>query len=576
MGAVHALLTILLGFSTPADAAQETHALCPRVRLLGRDPGFSEVEKRLLCGDSDSDGWKEVPLSQARHFMTAFLQSRGYHFPKFQTEGETMLVDVGTRTFVRQITGSGTEGIFDIAKRRKIVGEALTPGVLDKAREAIAFELQSRGYACPKVQLSADARTGLVRASVAPGPVYTLSGIEAGRVEKVDPGVFSRFEAFEPGIPFDIRLLSLTSERIKQDALFLSAYYDVACSSTGLKITQRVIEGPPHLITVGVGLDTEGLVHGRARVRQSRIGYRASSAEASVFASKLEQSINGFMHYYLSPSERTHLRPAGFFRREDEVQYQAARSQVSLSPAWTHDGEDLHLEVRGGPSGNYFDTIEGLGPAESIFFGFGARAQIMTHLYEYYARDPRRGWMAELETFSRLAGAGSELSEHRVLASGESLWNLGKFDPPVAILATRGLLGTTWTADPPSAFTRLPPTERFFLGGDATLRGFQRKRLPDEATGFLTVAYQGVELRAGDILPYNLQPLVFIDAGMGGVRHFHLDSDVYYSPGFGVRWGSPVGAVRATLARGLVWRASSPVDPPKPRWQFFFSFGREF
>jgi translocation and assembly module TamA len=137
-------------------------------------------------------------------------------------------------------------------------------------------------------------------------------------------------------------------------------------------------------------------------------------------------------------------------------------------------------------------------------------------------------------------------------------------------------MGTTVVNDPANAFTKLPPTQRFFLGGDADLRGVDRKQLPNGGTGFLTALYEGVELRAGDVIPYGIAPFLFLDAAMGGLRDFHVDPDVYYSPGLGVRWASPFGTIRTTLGRGLTWRRGSPTDPPLPHWQFFFSFGKEF
>ncbi len=566
------VIACLLALACPARARD----VCPRLRFIGPQIKLSEVEKKLVCGDPGSDGWKNVSLPQAREFMTGFLQARGHHFPSFDVQGDALEVRVGTTTAVRKVTGQGLSGIYDLGKRRKIVGQLLTPSLLDKVKKGVIFELQSRGYACPSVVVTADARSGEVRVDADPGSPYKLAKIEPAQVSKIDPSVFSRYEAFEPGEPFDVRLLSMTSDRIKQDELFLSAYYDVACSTAGLRLTQKVVEGKPHLFTLGVGADTEGLLQAKARLKYSRLGYRASSAEADLFASRLDQSLDAFMNYYLSPDSRLYFVPEAFLRREDELPYEAAHTQVSFSPAWSHDGEDLHLDVRGGPAYDYFNTIRGLGPQRSRWFAFVTRAQVMTHLYEYYQRDPRRGWTATLETSSRVRGLDSSISDTRIQASGESLWNLGKYEPPLAILATRGQFGATWVGDRADAFTQLPPTDRFFLGGDADVRGFQRQRLPDEAAGFLTELYDGVELRAGDILPAGIQPLIFVDAAMGGRDYFHVDPDVYYSPGAGIRWAPPFGSIRTTFARGLTWRRGSPTPAPRPHWQFFFSFGKEF
>ena len=116
---------------------------------------------------------------------------------------------------------------------------------------------------------------------------------------------------------------------------------------------------------------------------------------------------------------------------------------------------------------------------------------------------------------------------------------------------------------------------RFFIGGDADFRGVGPGELGDE-TGFLSGVYEGLELRAGDLLPYKLQPLVFIDAAIAGRSSLRLDPDVYYAPGFGVRWSTFIGAFRATFARSLLWRRDPLTAPGRRHWQFFFSYGREF
>ncbi|HXT02373.1 MAG TPA: BamA/TamA family outer membrane protein [Elusimicrobiota bacterium] len=575
-----AAAAVLLAAPAVPASARKSRDLCPRVRFSGArpKPKLTEVEKRLLCGDPGSDGWKNVSLPQARGFMTAFLQARGHHFPRFETDGDTLVVDVGTATVVRKLTGAGLAGAYDLGKRRKVVGELLTPSLLDKTKKGVEFELRGRGYACPAVVVTADARTGEVHVDAEPGESGIISGVAPARVPKVDPEVFRRYEAYEPGVsPYDIRLLSLTGDRIKQDQLFLSAYYDTDCSTAGAKIVQRVVEGPPFLVTVGVGADTEGLLIGKLRLQQSRLGARASEAEADVYASRIEQSLDLSMHDYLGSGTRLFLMPDIFVRREDEVNFDAAHGQVSLQPGWSRDGKDLRVEVRGGPAYDRFSTLRGLGPSQSNWFEFVTHAQVMTHLYEYYQRDPRRGWTATLDTSHRFKGLESDVNSQRLEATGEALWNLGDYEPPLGVLATRGRYGTTLVGGPrENAFTQLPPTDRFFLGGDADMRGFQRKRLPDDGAGFLTAAYEGIELRAGDVLPANIQPFVFIDAAMAGTREFELDPDVYYSPGVGLRWASPLGSIRGSLGRGLTWVRGSPTPPQRPGWQLFLSFGKEF
>lgn len=575
-----AAAALLLPAAPPPASAKwlqprEDH-LCPRVTILGgADLDLTEVEKRLVCGYDKSEGWKDVPLNEAEHFMRAFLQHRGYHYPRFETQGDRLRVDVGTMTLISRLEGRGLEGLYDFGKKRGFVGKPLTPEALDQLKSDVNTRLQEQGYACPTLDVAADARTGVVTVAGKPGVFYLLTYVQAPPIPGLDPGVFERFLAFDYGEPVDTRLLNLTSQRIEQQALFQSAYYELACSTAGLKVTQRVVEAKPHLITVAGGIDTEGYARARAQWRDSRIGWRASSLEATLYASYRQQEFDALMHYYLRPSDRINLEPAYSAVRDNENQFETIEQQAALSPNWTWDDQHLHLDVTGGPAFGYFNTLRGLGPANDKFFAFNTKVTLMSHLFEYYQRDPRTGWSVGFESSSRENGVYSSINVQRLRLWGEQLWNVGRYDPPWLVVADRGWAGTV-SARRDAAFTQLPPTQRFFLGGDADVRGAVRQSLPGDGLGFLTVVYDGVELRLTHVLPLGFEPIVFCDAAMASRNAWRLDRDVYYAPGAGFRWATPFGAIRLTAARGTQARATTENPTNFPHFQFFATFGTEF
>lgn len=565
------LLGLLLPPSRGAGAAQD----CPGVAFTGDRISLNPVERRLVCGDPGSEAWATVPWAQARRFLTAFLQQRGYQYPIFKVEGGRLLVDPGRITPISRLEGSGLPAGVDLSKRRRVVGAPLTPAMLDVVKGAVAGELRNRGYPCPEVEMSADARTGTVTAHFPGGDIHDASPIEEPVIEGIDPGIFRRFEAFRRDRPLDQRLLAVTSARVVREALFLSSSYDVTCPGRGVRIVHRATAAPPRLIRLGIGIDTEGFARFRARWNHSRIGWRASTAEATLFASRREQSFDARMRLYASPSSRAYLLPNASAARADELRFETVSAKLSLAPAFTWDDQRLHLEVLAGPALEYADTRRGIGPRGSYFQTFNTRVAATSHLFEHHLREPIAGWRAELDTASRVSGVNSALTAHRARLGTEMLWNLGRFDPPLAVLGLRGWAGTTVVGDREAALRELPPAMRFFIGGNADFRGVGPGELGDES-GFLSGVYQGLELRTGDLLPYELQPLVFLDAAMAGRGSLHLDRDVYYAPGFGARWATFIGAFRATLARSLVWRRA-PATAAGPRhWQFFFSYGREF
>lgn len=571
-----AFLASLALAAVQARAAQPRE-LCPNVVFVdGDQPDLSEAEKRLVCGDPDREGWRQIPLSQAQYALKAFLQQRAYHQPGFETTDGVLRVSLGPRTKITGIYAEGLPPEIRISRRRGVIGSWLTPGELDRLQAWIRNELQRRGHGCPTVTSSADGAAGVVRVYVDPGPKHYVRHVTEAATGQLDPGVFRRFEAFAYEEPLDVMLLNLSASRVVEEDLFLSAYYDLSCSSHALSITQHVVTAPPRLITAGVGFDSEDLAKVRVRWRNSRIGWRASSFEAQLSASQRLQRGQAELRYYTRPSARWYLMPRAEGRRENELRYEALFGEASLQPAIDLDNQGFRLSLRAGPALEYVRTLRGQGPPDEFLPGLRVRASAMSHPYEYFARDPRTGWYATLETTSRHKDFYSPFTAHRLAVTGQRLWNIGLYDPPLLVFGWRTLVGTTLTDEASGLPGALPSALRFFLGGDADIRGFDRKELPIGGEGYLTAFYHGLELRLADVLPKSIQPLVFLDAAMAGRKSKELEREVYWSPGFGVRWGSPVGALRATLSRSFTARRDPTVIEHKPHLQFFFSWGQEF
>ena len=100
----------------------------------------------------------------------------------------------------------------------------------------------------------------------------------------------------------------------------------------------------------------------------------------------------------------------------------------------------------------------------------------------------------------------------------------------------------------------LPASERFFAGGDSTVRGFALDRLGDESTiganGFPTGGNAMIVLNSEVRVPVfgPLQAVGFLDAGnvIDRVGNFDL-ARLRGAAGFGVRYRSPIGPIRVDL-----------------------------
>ena len=112
---------------------------------------------------------------------------------------------------------------------------------------------------------------------------------------------------------------------------------------------------------------------------------------------------------------------------------------------------------------------------------------------------------------------------------------------------------------------QLPASERFFAGGDTTVRGFSLDRLGTDATisptGFPTggngLVVLNSEVRVAVV--GSLGAVAFLDAGNVFLRATDLDlGNLRAAAGFGIRYLSPVGPIRIDLGFKLARRELAP------------------
>jgi translocation and assembly module TamA len=351
----------------------------------------------------------------------------------------------------------------------------------------------------------------------------------------------------------------------------------VRCEERGAVAQQLYSVGPPRLLRFGVGIDTEGLVLLRGSWRNSRLGRHASTADISAQGSSKEQRLNAFVQWYwLDTPSRKHLRPSIEFRHQNEQHYEvitAPETQFWFGTTW--DNQYLGAQFFTGPTVEYFRKIRGPGPRDSNFLSLETQLKFRTHDFEYYAANPRAGFEGTLNLNMNSRSLWSTSSAQRLRFTWEGLWNFRSFDPPLLVLGLRTAFMTTKVGEPPSQDIGVPPVFLHYLGGANDLRGFGRQEISlgglteRDGIGGLSSGYADLEARLTSVLPLGFEPLAFLDAGSLGSRAFALDSPLYWSPGFGVRWQSPIGVFRSTLAKGFQ-------DSDVKHWQFFLSYGEEF
>ena len=577
------LLSLVIGlvFNGPlalADSPKNHEILCPFFTLSHKiEPDLSDVEKRLVCGDAapgqiENEGWKTIPPPQAQFNLTNFLQDRGYLHPTFfpNTEKTQTFVELGDVIRVTHIELDKTVVGLTIERKRKTIGEPLTPALLGDLEKWVAQRLQALGYACPKVTTEANPSTGEIIVHLEPGAAQNLVVIDEEPVKSLPTGLFRRYDAFQLGQLYDGDLLNVTESRITSENLVQNTHFSPTCRPDGVHVKQEVVAGPPRILTAGVGINTEELLIGKLSWRNSRLGHMASWLDFTLLASAKEQSLTStFTWFFLPYVTRLSLRPLIEVKHSNEDAFETESARAQIAPSTTWDNQKLSATFLLGPTLDFFRTLRGLGLDTSEFLSLEGRANLKTHDFEYYRQSPRSGFDATLITGFTDAHIYSQASAQRLRLQGQGLWNLNDYDPPLLVFGLRGALATVATSETPGPGNALPPNYLEYLGGSTDLRGYGRKELPTNGFGALTSAFLDLEIRLGDQLPYGVQPFTFLDLGMIGSTPFKLDGAPYWAPGAGIRLVSPIGVFRTTIAHG--YSANGP-----GHFQFYLSFGEEF
>lgn len=171
---------------------------------------------------------------------------------------------------------------------------------------------------------------------------------------------------------------------------------------------------------------------------------------------------------------------------------------------------------------------------------------------------PTRGFLWRLTLRSGRRALGSEFDFGQALATAMLVRGIGERDR----VLLRAEAGSTTGTD----FERLPPSLRFYAGGDRSVRGYDYQALGprfegDQRVGGRHLLSASVEWER--MFTAQWGGALFVDAGNAFNDRFEAAVGV----GVGLRWRSPVGPVRVDLAHGL--------DDPERAIRLHFQLGPE-
>ena len=420
-------------------------------------------------------------------------------------------------------------------------GNALVHPAYDDLKRGLLDLAQRRGYAeasftASRIDVYPSEYVADITLRMESGPRYEFGDIESDQAV-LDQMVLERYYDFGPGDPYDRdRLTSLYA------ALVDSGYFnsvdvrplDADAETKRIPVSVTVTAGRRLLLSYGVGFSTDtgprfrvGRTNRRLNTRGAQFGI---NAQLSPVISELTFN---YRFPYGDPRSEWISLDAGVKHEDTETAVSdslefGARRVVTRRGGW-QETQLINLLIEDFKVGEERSRSRLLMPGIN-WFNVEADSTLR----------PQQGRRLGLQISGAADALGSDTSFVQLGADGKWVWsfeNTGR-------LLVRGRVGITWEDD----FIKLPPSVRFFAGGDNSIRGYEFESLgPTDAQGNVI---GGNRLLVGSV-EYE-QPVTgpwsvafFVDSG-----NAFRDTDFKTRTGIGTgfRWQSPLGPIRVDVA----------------------------
>jgi outer membrane protein insertion porin family len=464
---------------------------------------------------------------------------------------------------------------------------------LRKAYDAAGYPDVRVGHTlAPGVREESDRHDDLVF-SIEEGTRQTVETIEITGNLITRDRVLRKALTIKPGDPLSRADLLASQTRLYGRELFRSVSVEPApgeaAPSVGDDPWPRVVrvevqEAPPLSQVLGIGYDSEEKVRGLYEFTNRNVFGNGRSVGLQTRASSLEQRT------VLSYSEkgifggRFDALASAFYEDEERPAFDVRTIGSSVLIGRRHT-RATRTQYR------YSLKDVDLSDAAADFEGTTLRLSNLAVSAIHDTRDapfdPRRGHYlsGEVQYFGRSIGSEAEFTKvygqvflfKQILP--KTVWAQA-LRAGAAIPFGRSEADPTLTGDDVSG---LPPSERFFAGGDTTVRGFERDRLgsargaPEQATLDVNgdpIGGEGLFLINEELrfpIYRRLHGVLFYDGGnvYRTLETYRLD-DLRHVAGAGLRLATPIGPVR------LEYGAILDREEGEPRGELFLSIGQPF
>ncbi|WP_194788908.1 autotransporter assembly complex protein TamA [Pseudomonas sp. UFMG81] len=428
-------------------------------------------------------------------------------------------------------------------------GEQLNHGHYEDAKRLIQNQASRYGFFSGRFErqrLAVDPQAGVadIELIYQSGPRYHLGAVSFGGDTPLDNDLLQRMVGFKPGTPYDSELIAELNNDLQSSGYFEGVRVDAApTAAVGQEIPVQVQLDSRKPRTLGLGLGFSTDVGPRAKANWTRhwVNPQGHSYGWETELSAPRQNVGLWYDIPLDPPLTDKLRFAGGYQNEEIAGTDTLSKLLTVGPEW-------HSKL---PSG-WQRVISLKYQREEYRLGddSGLSNLLMPGVSFNYLRsdnriDPHNGYRLQFDFKVAKEGLGSDtdLLYGNVLLKG--LTTLGQNHRLLGRVQFGGSATHGYQQN-------IPPSLRFFAGGDQSVRGYDYQSLSPENNKGDRIG--GRYLVAGSAeYQYSIaekwRVATFVDQG-NSFNSLELPS-LKTGVGIGVRWVSPVGPLRLDLARAL-------------------------
>ncbi|MGR4973824.1 autotransporter assembly complex family protein [Pseudomonas sp. LARHCG127] len=488
-------------------------------------------------------------------------QALGYYQPRIDSEVKggkdprlVLTIDPGEPVHLRNVTVR-IDGPAASLKAFRVPGNAgLKPGAVlnhgryEDAKRVIQNQASRYGYFSGRFtqqKLLVDPQAGLADIELVydSGPRYALGPVSFEGDTPFDEDLLQRMVPFKAGTAYDSELIAELNQALQSSGYFEGVRVDAAptaATDNVIPVAVKLDTRKPRTMGLGLGFSTDVGPRAKANWTRHWVNPQGHSYGWEAEVSAPRQNVGLWYDVPLDPPLTDKMRYAGGYQYEELAGTDSLSKLLTVGPEW-------HSKL---PSG-WQRVVSLKWQREEYRLGddAGLSTLLMPGVSYSYLRsdnriDPHNGYRLQFDTKVAKEGLGSD---NNLLYGTAMVKGLTTVFDKHRLLA-RAQIGGSAT----NGYKSIPPSLRFFAGGDQSVRGYDYQSLSPENSEGDRIG--GRYMVAGSLeYQYSIaekwRVATFIDQG-NSFNSLELPS-LKTGVGVGVRWVSPVGPIRLDLAHAM-------------------------